>query len=187
MSNIKFGINQEFIDLVEKEVTQESSTSFEEKIILYSLIRSLKPEVIVETGTHRGKTTLYMAQAVIDNEKGLIHTLDPFEWGAVGNFRKFPEHEKVIKYYPIKGIDCPLESFDFIFIDGFHTPSEVEAEIKALIPKLKKGGVAVFHDTYPSDANLPFEPENVTASIAKCGLTTVQLNTQCGMRIYAKD
>lgn len=183
-------LTQDFIDLVEKEIPQDSSTALEEKFILYSLIRALKPEVVVETGTHKGKTSVYLGQALIDNGKGHLHTCDPWHFDQIGNFRKIPGMNDVITYYQLPGIQLPVEEIDFAFIDGYHVPSEVEPEILYFLPKLKKGGVMVFHDTYPQtmvDPAYPLELEDVAASLEKLGLKAVQLNTACGMRIYCKE
>lgn len=44
--------------------------------ILYGLIRSLKPDVIVEVGTYRGYCACYMARALQENNKGHLYCID---------------------------------------------------------------------------------------------------------------
>ena len=83
-------------ELIIKEVPQDDSTALEEKMILYNEIKKLKPNVVLETGTHRGLTSLYMLHAIWENKFGHLYTADPFEWGAKGNFRKFPELEAFV-------------------------------------------------------------------------------------------
>lgn len=162
-----------------KEVPAEDSTSEEEKMILVNEIKKRKPKVVVETGTHRGLTTLYLAEAVLENKVGHIHTADPFDWGQPGNFRKFPDHEKVITYYREKGKDLPVKNIDFFFCDGYHERHEVLAEIDALFPHLNDGAVVYFHDT--NGAN---ESCDVIGAIEERGLKVEWLKTTNGMAKY---
>lgn len=162
-----------------KEIPSEDSTSEEEKTILFDEIKKLKPKVIVETGTHRGLTTLYLAQAVLENKVGHIYTFDPFEWGQRGNFRKFPEQETVITYEQIKGKDLEVDNIDFFFCDGFHEKQEVLDEIDAIFPRLNKGAVVYFHDTNGSNDSC-----DVVGAIKEKGLKVRWLKTQNGMARY---
>lgn len=172
-------IDQELEDKFISEVPGEDSTSREEKIILADAILSLKPEYIVETGTHRGLTTLYMLEAVRQNEKGHIWTFDPFEWGAAGNFRKFPEHEKFVTYEQKPGKDLTVEKIDFAFIDGYHEKAEVLAELDTILPRLNKDAHVYFHDTNGSNASC-----DVIGALEERGLEVEYLKTLNGMALY---
>lgn len=46
--------------------------------ILYALIRSLKPAVIIEAGTYRGYAACYMARALQENNSGHLYCIDNF-------------------------------------------------------------------------------------------------------------
>lgn len=174
----------ERFDKFHKEIPSDDSTSEGEKMILYSLIRELKPETVIETGTHRGLTSVYLAQALVDNGKGVLHTCDPNdEWGQVGNFRKFPEIVGIVTFYRKMGsqmlredIDTPI---DFAFIDGFHGRMDVIPEIKALLPLLSENAVVVFHDCWPLN-----ESDGVNEACAEMGLHSVWLPTKNAMRVY---
>lgn len=175
-------MNKELEERILAEVPGEDSASHEEKMILYNEIKKLKPKNIIETGTHRGLTTLYMAAAVVENKKGFINTADPFEWGASGNFRKFPELEKVITYHQLPGKDmirlCEPE-IDFAFIDGFHEKHIVLEEIKALLPFLANKAVVYFHDTNGSNPHC-----DVPGAIKEAGLKVETIKTLNGMMKY---
>ena len=43
---------------------------------LYGMVRILKPQFVMETGTHRGISTLYLALAMADNGFGTIDTIE---------------------------------------------------------------------------------------------------------------
>src|SRR5438132_1540860 len=46
--------------------------------LLYSLIRLQRPKVAVEIGTYLASTTEAMARAIVENGRGVLHTVDPF-------------------------------------------------------------------------------------------------------------
>jgi len=143
-------MKKELEEKILKEVPTDDSTSREEKMILYDEIKKLKPEVVIETGTHRGLTTMYMLTAMVENKKGMLHTADIYDWGAMGNFKKFPEHEERVKCYKERGsamLNKLEPGIEFAFIDGFHEKVEVLEELDFLLPKLANGAVVYFHDT----------------------------------------
>lgn len=167
------------------EVPAEDSTSHEEKMILYNEIIKLKPLHVIETGTHRGLTTLYMLAALEENGDGFLNTADPYEWGAVGNFRKFPELEKRVAYHQCPGkemIKIVGPRIDFAFIDGFHEKDVVLEEIKALLPELAPGAVVYFHDTNGSNIHC-----DVPGALEEAGLKVEYLKTQNGMARYVHE
>lgn len=166
-----------------REIPCEDSTHRDEKMILFNEIKKLKPKIVVETGTHRGLTTMYMAQALLENGSGELYTADPYEWGQVGNFRKFPEHEKIIHFYQEPGVSLAkyIEpgTVEFMFIDGFHEREEVTAEIDALFPLLKEGAVVYFHDTLGSNKYC-----DVLGAVDEKQLKVEYLKTPNGMAKY---
>lgn len=170
----------DFINEIEKFVPQDDSAELEEKLFLYGLIRSIKPKIVVETGTHRGKTSLYMVQGLYDNGEGHLHTADPIEWGQHENFKHIPELESFITFYQKPGKDLIVENIDLLFIDGFHEKLEVLAEIKALFPYLSPQAIVVFHDCDTATNILA----DVNGAIEEAKLNTVWIPTQNRMRIY---
>ena len=52
------------------------NSSDELRVILYSLIRTLHPEVVVEVGPRSAASSF--ARALWQNGKGVVHTTDPF-------------------------------------------------------------------------------------------------------------
>lgn len=168
----------EFIEEIDKEVPSDDSASLGEKMILYWLIRELRPETVLETGTHKGLATLYMAQALYDNNKGIIHTFDPFDWGQLGNFRKFPKLEERIRFYKKKGEESEVVDIDFAFIDGFHEKDVVVREIQNIFPFLNKNAVVVFHDCWEGNT------DGVNEACEEADLRTLWLPTTNAIRIY---
>lgn len=163
-----------------KEVPAEDSTSHAEKMLLYNEIKRLKPKVVVEVGTHRGLTSLYLAHALWENGSGHLHTCDPVDsWYPTGNFMKFPDLEKHITYYRLPGKEMTIENINFLFIDGFHEREYVLEEIDALFPKLAPGAVVYFHDTNGSNIYC-----DVPGAIDERNLKVEYIHTENGMAKY---
>ena len=56
--------------------------------ILYFLIRNTKPNIIVETGVAAGESTGLILQALKDNRKGMLYSIDlPFQWYIYGSHK----------------------------------------------------------------------------------------------------
>lgn len=163
------------------EVPAEDSTAIDEKELLYQAIRDLKPSVVVETGTHRGLTSLYLAHALFDNGHGHLHTADPYDWDAPGNFRKFPELEQRITYHRKPGFEMirELSNIDFAFIDGFHEKHEVVAELLELASRLSPGAVVYLHDTAGSNVHC-----DVPGALEQMGWVVEFINSTNGMAKY---
>lgn len=159
---------------------QDDSAHEAQKLIFYSFIRSMKPETVVEVGTHKGATTLYLAHGCYDNGKGHVYTYDPFLYGQMENFAKFPELDEYITFIQEPATNCNLESIDFLFIDGFHEREHVLAEIDNLFPLLSKESVAFFHDSGGDNARV-----GVNAAVEEAGIKTILLPTEGRMHLYS--
>lgn len=154
----------------------------EEGELLYALVRATKPKVVVETGTHKGLSTHYIAEALKDNGEGHIWTTDPVDWGQEDNCGRFSPLKEWITYQRIRGIDLQIDApVDFFFCDGFHEKEEVLAEIDYFFPKLSKNALAVFHDC--DDVPESWE-RMVNGAIKERGLKTVYIPSKNRMRIY---
>jgi hypothetical protein len=66
-----------FLKNINEEIIQEKNSSVEAYyIILYFIIRFRKPDIIVETGVERGASSLFLLQALEDNNKGKLYSID---------------------------------------------------------------------------------------------------------------
>jgi predicted O-methyltransferase YrrM len=156
----------------------------EEGELLYALVRCIKPEVCVETGTHKTLSTHYIAKALEHNNKGHVWTCDPFDWEQESNLRSSPLKSR-ITYQKIKGIDLQIDKpIDFFFCDGYHEKEEVLAEIDYFLPKMSEHGIIVFHDC--DDCPESWE-KMVNGAIKERGLKTVFIQSKNRMRIFEKS
>lgn len=84
--------------------------------ILYFLVRKYKPEVIVETGVAAGKSSGFILQAIKDNRKGKLYSIDlPFQW------------------YVYEETNLHLDSLPAGKLPGYLIPSDLKKNWKLII------------------------------------------------------
>jgi len=114
---------------------------------LRSLVRTVKPQTVVETGTFMGISTLWIAQGLKANGFGKIITL---EYDALV-FAK--AKERLSKSGLATWIDCRNESsletriegnIDLLFSDS--DPPLREKEVRRFLPQMNPNGLIVMHD-----------------------------------------
>lgn len=125
-------------------------------LLLSHLDRS-KDEVIVETGTNEGCTTIILAQALIDSGvSGHIHS---FELEA-DNVRKAKAnldaaslsgvvtiHEGDV-HNTLPMIAASLQNIRFAFLDASHLLRDVMFEFETILPCLADDAIVLFDNTY---------------------------------------
>lgn len=122
---------------------------------LYGLVRMMKPEAILETGTHKGISAIYMADALKDNaergHKGEIETIEFLE----PNFREAKENivkmglEPYVKQILIDAASFqPVKQYGLIFLDT--EPQTRFAELVKFYKNLNPGGFLLIHDLHPN-------------------------------------
>jgi predicted O-methyltransferase YrrM len=130
--------------------------------LLYSLAKSLKPEVCVEIGSARGKSACYVGLALAENGKGKIYAIDPHsktDWNdddsvdTIDLFRQniallgLEDRVEIVRKTSDDAARGWDRKVDLIFIDGDHTYEGVRRDWELFSPHLSEFGVAVFHDT----------------------------------------
>ena len=137
--------------------------------LLYLSVRLLKPEFILETGVSSGASAAYILQALHDNGKGKLYSIDlPPEnlpesktsgWVVPGYLRKrwdllIGDSKDLLLplLVNLKGIDCFLH-------DSLHTYEHMIWEFRAVWNYLRAGGLFLSHDVGANDAFLDFIEE----------------------------
>ncbi len=127
--------------------------------ILYYMIRSKRPEKIIEIGS--GFSTLLSAKAVlnnfqIDSHKSELIAIEPFPNDIIkaGIPGLSVLISKKVQEVPLTDF-LKLKENDILFIDSTHIAninSDVNYEILEILPRLQRGVFIHFHDIY-----LPYE------------------------------
>ncbi len=113
----------------------------------------------VEVGVWTGKSFFYfVVEAINANKKFSVFAVDSFtfaDYGSEENILTVFKKNAAKVDYPIKIIvgDSSKSadkfedgSLDFVFIDADHVRVNFERDVKAWLPKIKKGGVLAGHD-----------------------------------------
>jgi predicted O-methyltransferase YrrM len=129
--------------------------------VLYSIIRSFRPQQIVEAGS--GFSTMLMRQAIEDG--GLTTKMlcvDPMPRASIDRIADEHRAER-IEDLPIDEIVAKLSANDILFIDSSHTvqiAGDIPFLLLRVLPRLAPGTLVQVHDVF-----LPFEvPERYIIS-----------------------
>ena len=129
-----------------------------ERLLLYKLALSLnKKSTIVEIGSYVGASSSFLACAAKEKNH-TIYCIDT--WGNEGmseggrdTFDEFCKNTKLLKDFtvPLRGRSVDIaktfdKEIDLIFVDGDHSYEGVKTDVESWLPKVKKGGILIFHD-----------------------------------------
>jgi hypothetical protein len=126
---------------------------------LYCLIRYQKPETVLEISTSSGYSTLFMAKALKENNKGTIYTYEidrtvankakeVFRVYNVANFIK------VIIGDALKTAEKTKVDFDLLFLDSLHTENFARWFIEKFVLHAKDDVLFHVHDVMPVTARV---------------------------------
>lgn len=131
--------------------------------VLYSLVRALDAECVIEIGTATGCGSTHIAAALQLNDNGLLHTVDIKGYGGT-EIPKGIINDRIITYHDTGKwllsnweYECQFTGsppiIDMLFDDGSHARDEVAKHARYARRLLKPGGVYVVHDVaHPSHA-----------------------------------
>jgi len=160
-------IKKYYIELPFKEQKQKNlryffknaSYSYGDAIILYCMIRYLKPKRIIEVGSGYSSCAILDTNDLFFNGKILCTFIDPYPKFFKSLIKGFNQTQ--IKIIPEKLSDIKINRFfklsenDILFIDSTHV-SKIDSDVNHiffnLLPSLRKGVYIHFHDIF-----YPFE------------------------------
>lgn len=128
----------------------------------YDLVTALRPKLLVELGTQHGLSFFTFCQAMKENAvDGLCYAVDTFEgdahtggndsevFKAVESYNRLNYHgfAYLLPMYFNDALKHFTEStIDLLHIDGLHTYDAVKEDFTTWYPKVKPGGIVLFHD-----------------------------------------
>lgn len=123
---------------------------------IYSLVRLLKPRVIVETGVADGATSAHILRALEDNGEGRLYSIDlPHYLLPAGKGPGWAVPEELRKRWDLRVGDAKtllpplleeLGEIDLFLHDSLHTYEHMLFEFRAAWPRIKPGGLLLSHD-----------------------------------------
>ncbi len=128
----------------------------------YDLVDALRPSVVVELGTQAGLSYFVLCQSVAENQipakcfavdtwRGDGHTgaYDDATFRKVDahNSEHYSEFSTLLRMLFEEAVPrFDEESIDLLHIDGFHSYEAVRDDFETWYPKVRPGGVVIFHD-----------------------------------------
>jgi predicted O-methyltransferase YrrM len=137
-----------------------------EGALLYELARNCTGKgVIVEIGSWKGKSTIWLASGSKKGKKIKVYAVDPHTGSsehrrAFGKIRTFEEFDRNLKEARVNDIVVPIlatsaeaanvfkEPVELIFIDGSHEYEMAKLDFQSWFPKVVNGGIMAFHDSF---------------------------------------
>jgi predicted O-methyltransferase YrrM len=159
---------------------------------IYLLVRSRKPEVVVETGVCYGASSAYILQALKDNGSGVLYSID------LGNKPNEPPSDYFVprhlrdRWHLIIGDSKDqlpqllerLGRIDLFHHDSLHTYEHMMWEYGTALPYLPANGILSSHDVRTMvDLSKPFQPNPFPVFCEQNGLRSVlSFNVGIAMR-----
>jgi len=136
---------------------------------IYSLVRLLKPRVVVETGVADGVTSSYILRALEDNGEGRLYSIDlPHYLLPAGKPPGWIVEESLRGRWDLRVGDAAkllpplleeLGEIDLFLHDSLHTYEHMMLEFRAAWPRLSPGGLFLSHDVGQNRAFFDFLKE----------------------------
>lgn len=147
---------------------------------LYHMIRYLEPKTVIETGVHYGISTAFMLQAMEDNKKGTLYSIDlpeaEFMTDICSISQKLPKGLKTGFLIPeklkhnwllylgdakelLENLCKEKAPLDLFHHDSEHTYKHMMFEFSVTWPHIRKGGLILLDDWDWNEAPLEFGVE----------------------------
>ena len=138
---------------------------YDERKLLYETIRKYAPTNCFEIGTWRGGgSTLFISQALRDNGKGMLHTVeidDIFFREALENYNRFlPQLVPHVTFHlgDYKQVYAEvlrkLGRIDFLILDGAEDAQQTLDQYNFFLPYISSGSVLMYHDWFSEKTRL---------------------------------
>lgn len=141
------------------------------RAVLWTLVKELRPEVVIEVGTLFAGTTELLATGLVENGRGTIHTTDPYGAdrcpGIIGAWP--PALQSVTRFHSLNSMDFFLWlenqriALDLVLVDGNHDFEFALFDLQMAARLIRPGGVIVMDNaeqTGPFHATRAFVDRN---------------------------
>jgi hypothetical protein len=130
------------------EAAQRALISAVSAALIYTLVRNVKPQHVVEIGTYDGGTSELICLALHENGSGTLYTAGPFDAERVFPiFDSWPQHlRQHLEFYPMTSMDMYYRlnargiKPEIAFIDGDHSYQAALFDIQSLARSLARRG-----------------------------------------------
>lgn len=114
----------------------------------YAIVRALRPNHVVETGTDKGLGTVVLAAAVLRNGSGHVTTVDVNEESGYLLAGRYAEPVTRIIQDSVLALRRLTEPVDLFIHDSWHAPEHERAEFAAVSPHLSPHAVLLSDNSH---------------------------------------
>jgi cephalosporin hydroxylase len=168
---------------------QPSDMCEPDKLMLYSLVRGLRPRRVLEIGVRWGGGARIISAALEDNgDEGFAVGIDPETAAFRPNARDLHNRYFLLEGYSPGAIDAAAKrlggKIDFCLIDAMHTHDHVLADLSGVLSQMETGGHITLHDTFHAGINAAVgEVLARSPHVADCGFLTRHPEIQDGVPV----
>ncbi len=123
-----------------------------ERLLMYSLVRGLRPRRCLEIGTHFGGSTTITCAALDDVGAGRLVCVDPNPLVPAELWARLAHRATMIRGTSPGALPDAVALagglFDFVFIDGDHTLDGVVRDVDGVLTVAAPGAHLLFHDSH---------------------------------------
>lgn len=166
ISNFFDSIKSEKYPSKKKPYPAEYSIDDESGLFLYILCKETKPNHVVETGVAYGQSSMYILQALKENKKGSLHSIDavfsPWQTKETigvaipSNLKDNWDFNFGSATDKLNGIMSSLGSVDVFLHDSLHTYKNMMFEFETAWPYITSGGFLISDDIGDNNAFYDF-------------------------------
>lgn len=132
---------------------EPSDMCLTDRVMLYALVRGLRPISALEIGSRWGGSAKIITNAMEENGVGKLIGIDPDIKAFRAKSLHLHNRFEFLEGYSPQSIPDAIKrlgnkSLDFVFIDGLHTYNAVLADLNGCLPYLSSGAHILLHDTY---------------------------------------
>lgn len=161
-----------------------------ERLLLYTLIFSLRPARYLEIGTFQGGSALVVATAMqASNNDGKLVCIDPRPQIAPEHWKRLEPRTTLIQGYSpaILPHACEMAGgpFDFVLIDGDHTEQGVVRDTQGVLSCVKSGAHILCHDSFNDEVARGIERVLMqnSACLVDLGILTREVTVQSAPQV----
>lgn len=173
--------------------TEPHDMTIGDRIVLYGLVRGLKPRAYLEIGVRWGGSARIVSTAMEANGFGKGVGLDPDLSNFLPRESELFGRFSLCKGYSPEDIPAAIETLgsppDFVFIDAVHTYSAVLSDLKGVLPHVAERAYVLLHDAYhqgvsaAGDEILTEDQRLVDLGILSKNPMVALPNSYCGLRL----
>lgn len=154
-----------------------------ERLLLFSLVYSLRPQRYLEIGTFQGGSALLACKAMdMTGSNGTITCIDPEPKIASEDWQRIEHRTHLLQGLSpqilAQAFDDAGAAFDFVLIDGDHSYQGVKRDAIGVLPFVADGAYLLFHDSFFPEIDRALDEYARQQNVIDFGVLTREVTSQ---------